>query len=125
MDTVIRVKATLKALGLTASSRQLEQVMEAARQSDWTPLVTLEQLLDKEQKHRQDMGRTRRLKAARLPFYKTLAGLDYGFQPGVSQRQMKQLAEMAWLAEAYNILFFGTTGSRKNASCGGARDGGD
>ena len=113
MDTVVNVKDRLKALGLTESSKQLEQVLDAARQGDWTPLKTLEQLLGKEQSHRQDMGKTRRLKAARLPFYKTLTDFDYGFQPGISQKQMKQLAEMAWLEGAYNILFLGPPGVGK------------
>jgi DNA replication protein DnaC len=113
MDMVVTVKDNLKALGLTESSRQLEQVLDSARQNDWTPLKTLGLLLEKEQLHRQDMGKARRLKAALLPFHKTLTDFDYGFQPGISQKQMQQLAEMTWLEGAYNILFLGPPGVGK------------
>lgn len=113
MDALTIVKDKLKSLGLRECSKQLDEVLGIARQSDWTPLKTLEYLLNQEHEHRQDIGKARRLKAARLPFYKTLTDFDYGFQTTVSQKQMKQLAEMAWLEGAYNILFLGPPGVGK------------
>jgi DNA replication protein DnaC len=96
------------------AARELESVLEKARQEDWTPLQSLQALFTIEQQSRQDAGRLSRLKAANLPFHKTLDDFDFGFQTSVSKRQMQQLAEMAWLEGAYNVMFLGPPGVGKS-----------
>lgn len=113
MLTFQTVQEKLKSLSLTQAAKDLEEVLEQARQQEWTPLKTLENLLSREQAHRVDTGRQRRLKAAHLPYHKTLEDFDFGFQTSVSKRHLQQLTEMAWLEGAYNIMFLGPPGVGK------------
>lgn len=113
MNLLSGVQEQLSSLSLKRASEELESVLEKARQEDWTPLQCLQKLLSIEQQNRQDTCRLRRLKAANLPFCKTLDDFDFGFQASVSKRQMRQLTEMAWLEDAYNIMFLGPPGVGK------------
>lgn len=108
------VQEQLKALSLKQVANQVEQVLEQARQEEWTPLKVLETLLAAEQESRRAAEKQRRLKSANLPYYKTLSDFDFGFQISVSKRHMEQLAEMAWLEGGYNILFLGPPGVGKS-----------
>lgn len=98
---------------MTHAAARLEEILEKARKDDWTPLQTLNELLEIERHGRQDKARLRRLKAANLPYMKTLEEFDFGFQNSVSKRQMKQLTDLAWLEGAYNIMFLGPPGVGK------------
>lgn len=113
MNLLSSVQEQLASLSMKHAAKELESVLEKARQEDWTPLQSLQKLLSIEQQSRQDAGRLRRLKAANLPFHKTLDDFDFGFQTSVSKRQMQQLTEMAWLEGAYNVMFLGPPGVGK------------
>ena len=97
MNLLKTVQTQLDTFSMKHAAKELENIMEMARQQEWTPLQAFQSLLEIEQKNRQNDGRLRRLKAANLPFHKTLEDFDFGFQNSVSKRQMLQLAEMAWL----------------------------
>ena len=113
MNLLSSVQEQLARLSMKHASRELESVLEKARQEDWTPLQFLQALLSIEQQSRQDAEQLRRLKAANLPFHKTLDDFDFGFQTSVSKRQMQQLTEMVWLEGAYNVMFLGPPGVGK------------
>jgi DNA replication protein DnaC len=114
MNLLSSVQEQLCRLSMKHASKELEGILENAQHHDWTPLQTLQALLAIELENRQDSGRLRRLKAANFPFHKTLDDFDFGFQNSVSKRQIQQLAEMAWLEGAYNILFLGPPGVGKS-----------
>jgi DNA replication protein DnaC len=122
MNLLSSVQEQLCRLSMKHASKELEGILENAQHHDWTPLQTLQALLAIELENRQDSGRLRRLKAANFPFHKTLEDFDFGFQNSVSKRQIQQLAEMAWLEGAYNIMFLGPPGGREDAPCGGLGD---
>lgn len=63
------------------AAKELESVLEKARHEDWTPLQSLQALFSIEQQGRQDADRLRRLKAANLPFHKTLDDFDFLVYP--------------------------------------------
>jgi hypothetical protein len=113
MNLLSSVQEQLCRLSMKHASKELEGILENAQHHDWTPLQTLQALLAIELENRQDSGRLRRLKAANFPFHKTLEDFDFGFQNSVSKRQIQQLAEMAWLEGAYNIMFLGPPGVGK------------
>ena len=54
-----------------------------------------------------------RIKMAHFPFQRTLEQLDFSFQPSVDERQIKELANLAFVAEATNILMLGPPGVGK------------
>ena len=49
-------------------------------------------------------------KMAHFPFQRTLEQFDFAFQPSTDQRQVKELANLAFVAEATNILMLGPPG---------------
>jgi len=110
MNLLSNVQEQLCSLSMKHASKELESILEKAQQLEWTPLKTLQALLSIELQSRQDSSRLRRLKAANLPFHKTLDDFDFGFQNSVSKRQMQQLTELVWLEGAYNIMFLGPPG---------------
>ena len=50
---------------------------------------------------------------AHLPFHRTLEQFDFGFQPPIDERQVKELANLAFVTEASNILLLGPPGVGK------------
>ena len=50
---------------------------------------------------------------AHLPFQRTLDQFDFAFQPSVDERQVRELAGLAFVAEATNILLLGPPGVGK------------
>ena len=50
---------------------------------------------------------------AHLPFHRTLEQFDFDFQPSIDERQVKELANLAFVTEASNILLLGPPGVGK------------
>lgn len=113
MNLLSTVQEQLENLSLKHAAQNLESILEKSRQQEWTPLQMLQEILMVERQNRMDTGKLRRLKAANLPYHKTLDDFDFGFQTSISKRQMQQLTEMSWLEGAYNIMFLGPPGVGK------------
>ena len=62
---------------------------------------------------RRERYLTTRTKLAHLPFQRTLEQFNFSFQPSVDERQVKELASLAFVAEATNILLLGPPGVGK------------
>ena len=56
---------------------------------------------------------TTRTRLAHLPFQHTLEQFDFAFQPSIYERQVKELAALAFAAEAINLLLLGPPGVGK------------
>ena len=54
-----------------------------------------------------------RVEAGPLPFQRTLEQFDFGFQPPIDERLVKELSNLAFVAEAANILLLGPPGVGK------------
>ena len=54
-----------------------------------------------------------RTKMAHFPFQRTLEQFAFAFQPSIGERQVKEPANLAFVAEAANILLLGPPGSGK------------
>jgi DNA replication protein DnaC len=113
MNLLTQVREQLGNLTMTHGGRNLETILEKAQKEEWTALKLLHELFATEINGRQDKARERRLKAANLPYIKSLDDFDFAFQNSISKRHMKQLADMAWLEGAYNIMFLGPPGVGK------------
>jgi DNA replication protein DnaC len=50
---------------------------------------------------------------AHFPFQRTLEQFDFAFQPSIDERQVKELASLAFVSEATNILLLGPPGVGK------------
>jgi DNA replication protein DnaC len=55
----------------------------------------------------------RRLKSARIPVKKSLDGFDFSFQPSLSERRLRELADLSFVRTCTNVIFLGPPGTGK------------
>ena len=67
----------------------------------------LEQLLGAEVAARRERYLSTRTRMAHMPFQRTLDQFDFAFRPSIDERQVKELANLAFVTEATNILLLG------------------
>jgi DNA replication protein DnaC len=107
------MKDDLEQLLTSLKLRKIAEIYEAeAAKSDKAgePFGKLfARLLRAEWNYRQECALTWRIKKARLPEEWTLESFPFKRQPGVSQRQIRALAELDSIAKAENIVFVGPT----------------
>lgn len=70
-------------------------------------------LLQREVQHRRKTDLERRLKLARLPKDHNLDKYDFNMANGMSIPQLKQLRELLWLEQNYNLILMGPSGTGK------------
>lgn len=115
MSESARVQELLKYLNLNESAAKLEDICSSAAIKNNTPLEVIKALLLCETESRKEKGRLKRMKAAAFPYQEELESFDFnrkGFK-GITKLHVKQLAELTWLENAYNIMFLGPPGLRK------------
>ena len=108
-----RVQTHLIQLKLQSMAAYLDTVAEEAAKHEWTYLAFLDRLLDLEASARYQRDVAMKTKLAHFPFFKTLDEFDFSFQPSISERQVRELATMRFLAHGENILLLGPPGVGK------------
>src|SRR5262249_25773402 len=79
----------------------------------------LQMVLTVELGARQQRAQSPLLRAARLPFPARLDSFDFRFQPSVSERLVRELASLAFLQTATNVVLLGPPGVGKtHLACG-------
>jgi DNA replication protein DnaC len=106
-------KGAYTQLNLTHLEAALPHVLEAAQREQWTYETLLERALAAELDGREQKAIARRLKAARIPGKKTLDGFDFSFQPTLSQRRLRELADLSFVRTCTNVVFLGPPGTGK------------
>jgi DNA replication protein DnaC len=107
------MKGVYKQLNLTHLEVALPQVLELARGEQWTYETFLERAFAAELEGREQKAIARRLKAARIPCKKTLDAFDFSFQPTLSERRLRELADLSFVRTCTNIVFLGPPGTGK------------
>lgn len=106
-------------LNLTQLPARLPALLEAAREQQLSYEAFLTTVLTAELEDRQQRARLRRLRAARLPLTARLDTFDFRFQPSVSERLIRELASLAFLHTATNVVLLGPPGVGKtHLACG-------
>ena len=103
----------LKGLGLTQVAPRLPELLEQARQQQLSYEAFLRQALETEVQGRQRRALERRLRAARLPARTRLEHFDFSFQPSLSERLVHELAGLAFVQTATNVVLLGPPGVGK------------
>jgi DNA replication protein DnaC len=111
--TYARVHDHLGRLKLDRMAAVLDRLAADAAQEDWPYLQFLDRLLDEEVATRLARSVEMRTKMARFPFLKTLDQFDFGFQPSLDERQVRDLATLRFLANAENVILLGPPGVGK------------
>lgn len=106
-------KGVYKHLNLSHLESALPELLERARVEQWTYETLLERALAAEVDGREQKAIARRLKAARIPSKKTLDGFDFAFQPGLSERRLRELADLSFVRTCTNVIFLGPPGTGK------------
>ena len=108
-----KIKTYCMRLRLTYIHQRLNDIILQAQQDKPTYLEFLEQTLKTEADAREYNGYITRLKSAKLPQRHDLDEYDFGFSSGISERQLRELRELTWLQQAYNIILMGPSGTGK------------
>lgn len=76
-------------------------------------LETLDAILDMEIAHREQRCSQNNIHVAHFPFIKELTTFDFDFQPSLSKDRIMNLANLDFITEKKNIIFYGDSGVGK------------
>ena len=97
----------LETLGLKQAVGGLDNILDLAASKQLTYADMLAQLLGVEVAARRERYLTIKTRMAHLPVQRTPEQFDFNFQPSIDERLLKELANLAFVAEATNILPLG------------------
>lgn len=100
-------------LRLAETSKELPVFLRKAEAHSWTYQEFLHEILSFEEKRREEKTIEKYLKWARFPYQKSLQEFDLKEQPSLSSRQIRQLQELSWLEQSFNLIFLGPPGVGK------------
>ncbi|MDQ6659331.1 MAG: IS21-like element helper ATPase IstB, partial [Chloroflexota bacterium] len=103
----------LKVLHMKYIEARLPDLLEQARRESLTYETFLRRVLVTEIAGRTAQVQHTRLRAAKLPHPKTLDTFDFAFQPSISERHMRELADLSFIQTNTNIVFLGPPGVGK------------
>jgi len=107
------LKQHMRTLRISEAAGILDNLLMEAENKSLTYQEFLDKLLKHEVRRRDEKSMERRLKQAAFPEHKTLDEFDIAKQKSLSKKQLKQLRELQWLEQAYNIILLGPPGVGK------------
>ena len=107
------LRTHLLCLNLTRMAELYEQEANRAAQMKLSYTGFLGRLATEELLAKTDRSIKHRLKKARFPGMKTIEGFDFKFQSSVNEVQVKELAELSFLARSENVILVGPPGVGK------------
>jgi len=108
-----RVSQALKRLQLNYLRETLPAVLSEAAKADWTYLEFLDRALQREVDSKQGKRIRMGLQIAHFPCVRTLEEFDFGLQPSVDERLIRELSTGNFLAHGEAVLLFGAPGVGK------------
>ena len=100
-------------LRMVETAKELPVFLRKAESNAWTYQEFLRELLKYEESRRGEKMIEKHLKWAKFPFQKSLEEFNLKEQPSLSERQLRQLRELSWLEESFNLIFLGPPGVGK------------
>jgi DNA replication protein DnaC len=107
------LRQLLAGLHLRRIAEIYDEEMTSADENGRTFNEVFARLLRAQYQHRQESALAWRIRQACLPENWTLESFPFKLQPGVSQKQIRTLAELDFVPRAENIVFIGPTGVGK------------
>ena len=107
------LKEQLIQLGLAAMAAQFETEAEIAAQQELSYTSYLARLVEAQLAEKADRSVNARVHRARFPMLRTLEEFDFSFQPGLAAARVRELANLAFIDQAANVLFIGGPGVGK------------
>ena len=113
MEKTEQIKQFADHLRLTLLRKQADHFIHQAQIDKPTYIDYTHNLLEREVLQRQKNDKERRIKLAHLPRNHNLDNYDYSFSSGINKNQMKEIRELLWMEQAYNIVLMGPSGTGK------------
>jgi DNA replication protein DnaC len=107
------LRTTLASLSLTAIDARLETLLEGASKKEPSYADFLLEVMSAEADARRQRYLKTRLQLAHLPYVKTFDQFDFGFQPSIDERQIRELRTLRFVHEASNVILLGPPGVGK------------
>src|SRR5687767_4625453 len=107
------LKGQLIRLGLYTMAAHFEAEADRAAKDETPYAAYLSRLIELEVAEKTDRSVNARIARARFPMLRTLEEFDFAFQPGLSAVRVRELAQLAFLDHATNVLFIGGPGVGK------------
>jgi DNA replication protein DnaC len=92
---------------------QLDSLCEQASKRDMNYREFLTEALSLEWAGRHQRGLESRLSQARLPWIKTLEQFEFGFQPSIDRKVVRELSGLGFVERAENVILLGPPGVGK------------
>lgn len=108
-----KIKRYCDRLRLSYIPNNINEIIVDAQKRKPTYLDFLEKVLEVETNTREYKTYLVRLKTAKLPPKYDLNDYDFNFSTGISEQQLKELRQLAWLDQAYNLVLMGPSGTGK------------
>ncbi|EAY57052.1 MAG: Putative IstB-like ATP-binding protein [Leptospirillum sp. Group II 'C75'] len=110
----MQLESLLEKLKMDHLSARLETVCEQAskRELDYKGFLT--EALNAEWNGRHGRGVEMRLSQAHFPVVKTLEQFDFGFQPSLDRKVLRELSGMGFVERSENVVFLGPPGVGKS-----------
>jgi DNA replication protein DnaC len=108
-----QLRTTLTALNLKAIDARLETLLESASKKEPSYADFLPDVMSTESDARRQRYLKTRLQLAHLPYVKTFDQFDFGFQPSIDERQIRELRTLRFIHEASNVILLGPPGVGK------------
>ena len=114
MEKIKEIKPHADYLRLTLLRNQTEHFIHQAQIDKPSYIDYTHNMLEQEVLQRQKSDFEKRIKLAHLPRNHNLNQYDYNFSSSISKHQMKEIRELLWLEQAYNIVLMGPSGTGKS-----------
>ena len=103
----------LEKIGWQLSANQLEGILEDASKNNVAYSDFLNSILMTEIEHRESTELSKRIKRARLPYFKTLEDFDFAFQPSINEKRVREVMTCRFIDNGFNVLLLGQPGVGK------------
>jgi len=112
-QTLAQIKQYADYLRLSQIKHHGDSIIHQAQIDKPSYLEYTRDLLAREVEQRQRSAYQRRLKMAGLPAGHNLDEFDFNYSAGLSQGQLKQLRQLVWLEQNFNVVLMGPSGTGK------------
>lgn len=113
MNEIKHLQDKLKSIRLTETAHHLPTLLQHAETNDETYASFLTNVIEYEQKRRDEKQIEKRFKWATFPYQKTLEQFAIQEQQSMSKKQFNQLKELLWVEQLYNLILLGPPGVGK------------
>jgi len=111
---VKEIKVDAYSLNLAHTRDNIENLIKCAEEKNLTYTEFINNVFKEELKYRVDKAKEKRIKEAGFPYIKSIEDFDVGFQHSITEKQLKQLSELKWIEQMYNLIFLGPPGVGKS-----------